>query len=74
MNAGRGSTDCPEQRFKLQLDDDAKSNSWKHNSTLVNCRFETPKVRPLAVNAYRWHDPNSGQLVGSIKLAILVSL
>jgi hypothetical protein len=73
MNAGRGDTDCPEQqRFRLLLD--AKRNLWRNNVTLAKCQFETPKVRPLAIDAYRWHDPNSGQVVGSMKLAIVISL
>jgi hypothetical protein len=73
MNAGRGDSDCSEQRFKLALDTNSKSNQWRNNATLANCQFETPKVRPVAIDAYRWHEPNSGQRIASMKIAIIVS-
>jgi hypothetical protein len=71
MNAGRGATDCTEQRLFLELDD-SKANPWLLNSTLSSCRFETPSVRPVGINSYRWHDPNAEQLLGSMKIAVVV--
>jgi hypothetical protein len=71
INAGRGKNDCTEQRLYLELDD-SNANLWLLNSTLASCRFETPRVRPVGINSYRWHDPNAEQLLGSMKIAIVV--
>lgn len=73
MNAGRGANDCSGHSLYLSLDD-VNANPWRGDSAYQGCRFETHPAAPIQINAYRWHEPNGGALLGSMNIKVLVDV
>lgn len=71
MNAGRGANDCAEHSLSLQLDGDEK-NPWMKEYD--GCKFETRPVTPVTILAYPWHGPTAGNLLRTMRLAMVVDL
>lgn len=73
MSAGRSANNNDHQLY-LKLDPynlALNQNTWLH--TYPGCIFITHPVRPVLIKAFRWHDPESGKLLGTMALKIQVT-
>jgi hypothetical protein len=73
MSAGRSANNYDHQLY-LKLDPynlTLSQNTWL--TTYRCCNFTTHPMRPLVINAFRYHDPDKGKLLGIIVLALQVT-
>jgi hypothetical protein len=73
MSSGRGANNCGHQ---IVLTLDPYNLALNQNTWLVKfpgCTFATHPGRPVPINAFRWHEPEAGKLLGSVILKIQVT-
>jgi len=73
MNAGRLATDACGHALRLTIDSEIE-NPWLLDGSLQGCTFSSHPMKPIVINARRWHDPLGTALIGTLLLDFDFSL